>query len=145
MKRIFILLALFIMGCGSDIGKDYSLDEKSFDADSLKMVEQHTGIQLPTDARGLNMFYQGSHIDPAFVAKIKIPQSSQESLSRQIEKIPNQAGSVSGSLTEKIIWWNPLKAKILIQKQYTVDMNYVRAILCQENEQLMLYVEWIKI
>ena len=142
---MFILLTILcIVGCGSDIGKDYSLDEKSFDADTLKMIEQRTGIQLPSDAQGLNMFYQGSQIDPSFIAKIKIPQSSREAIARQIKEIPNKDGSVSGSLAEKVNWWTPSKSTIHTERQFTVDMNYVHAILCQENGRWILYVEWIK-
>lgn len=146
IRFILILsLGLIVMGCNRDFGRDYHLDEESFDAESLKMVEQRTGLTLPAGSRGLNMFYQGSQIDPSFVAKIEIPAYSQEVLIKQIEQIHNEDGSVTGSLTEKVTWWNPSELTIQVERQFSLDMNYVRIIFCEENERCILYLEWIKI
>lgn len=146
MRNIIILsLLILTAGCG-DIEKDYSLDEKAFDAGSLKMVEQCTGIKLPAGSRGLNMFYQGNQIDPSFVAKIQIPESSKDEISNRIERLHPQDGTVvNGSLTKKVSWWDPSLGTILIQRHSSLDGNYVRAILCQENAYLVLYLEWVTI
>ena len=79
MRNILIVVLLILVaGCGNGF-EDYSLNKASFNAESLTMVEQSTAIQLPVGSKGINMFYQRSQsVDPSFVAKIKIPQSSQE-------------------------------------------------------------------
>ena len=141
---IFILAFLFI-GCSDWHGGDRYLDEETFDSNALAMVQQDSGIQLPPGSRGLNMFYQGSKIDPAFVAKILIPSSGRDELIAHIEKIPNQDSNVNGSLAEKVTWWNPKNGKVRIERRSSPNGNYLRAILSQEKEQLVLYIEWIKI
>ena len=68
------------MGCGPKFGDDYELDANTFTAEKFALIEQRTGITIPADSHGINMFYEGSQIDPAFVAKIEIsgakPRSS---------------------------------------------------------------------
>ena len=154
MRSILIFsLALVLAGCGrkaSDFPLDQSisdriLDESTFDAATLAMVQQDTGIALPDGSRGLYMFYQGSTLDPSFVAKIQIPSATGDDLARRLEQLPNQDGMVNGSLTEKVTWWNPSGGIVRVQRQYNPNGNYLRAILTQENDLLALYLEWIKI
>lgn len=158
--RSLVILALVVVlsGCGRNPadpqldwsrddwhGGDRHLDETTFDYATLEMVQRETGIQLPDGSRGLNMFYQGSGIDPAFVAKVHIPDSSREELASRLEEIRNKDGTVHGSLTEVVTWWTPPNGIIRVQRQFDRGGDYVRAILCQEDNQLVLYLEWVKI
>ncbi len=146
MRLLLILCQIFVViGCGRGFSKDYQLDENSFDINSLKMIEQRTGIKLPESSRGLRLFYQGSHIDPSFIAKIEIPISRREELIKVIEQYPIKMGMVKGSLTEKVDWWIPPGVTIQIDRQFTLDGNYVHMIFCKEKDQWILYIEWIKI
>ncbi len=139
-------LAVTLAACGDRIAQgDYHLDQASFTIDALKMVEQRTGLTLPAGSRGLNMFYQGSYVDPSFIAKIEIPASSQESLAKKIALIPNKDGYLSGSLTTKVDWWNPFEGIILTEGQVSLQMDYVHIVLCEEKGRWLLYVEWVKI
>ena len=61
-----IILSLVLTLCVTGCGGNYTLDQKSFTAEKLKMVEQRTGITLPTGSQGLNMFYKGEPMDPLF-------------------------------------------------------------------------------
>jgi len=137
-------IALVLAGCDYKVG-DYQLDESTFDDAAIAMVQKETGIQLPDGSRGLKMLYQGSAIDPSFLAKIQIPESSKEEIVNHIGEIEHQDGTVNGSLTEKVRWWSPSSGTIITQRQSTPEGNYIRAILCQEGDQLVLYLEWIKI
>ena len=139
------VLGLFVAGCGQGRNGDYHLDEKSFGADSLKMISQRIGIALPPASKGLHLYYQGAQIDPSFVAKIEIPASSSDAMLDDLKKLVNRAGGVSGSLTSKVSWWSPVASTIRVQRQLTVDGNYVRVLLCEEPDRWALYVEWIKI
>ena len=154
MRTVLILsVALVFAGCGRNPGtpqldkstSDHHLDETTFDAAALALVQRDTGIRLPAGSRGLNMFYQGSTLDPSFVAKIQIPAASGDELAKQIEQIQSQTGTVSGSLTERVPWWNPTNGTIRVQRQSNPGGNYLRAILSHEADRLILYLEWIKI
>lgn len=90
------------------------------------------------------MFYRGDTIDPSFVAKVAVPRISSDAMLKQIEQLPDRAGEVSGSLTEKVKWWNPLESTVVIKRRYLRDGNGVRVLLCREEEALVVYVEWIK-
>ena len=91
------------------------------------------------------MFYQGSTLDPSFVAKIQIPDSSGDGLAARIKKIRDEKGTVSNSLTGKVAWWTPSSGRIRVQRQFNPAGNYVRVILSKEAGRLVLYLEWIKI
>ena len=151
MRTILILsLALMLTGCDPGAGSvrledstsDHKLDETTFDAKALALVQKDTGIQLPDGSRGLNMFYQGSTLDHSFVAKIQIPDSSGDELAGRIEKIRHENGTIGGSLTEKVSWWTPSTGTIRARRQFNPGGDYVRAILSQEEDRLVLYVEW---
>jgi len=154
IRTILILsLALALIGCGRKAGNrpiaqsttDRKLDQTTFDAAALALVQKETGVQLPRGSRGLNMFYQGSTLDPSFVAKIQVPDSSGDALAGRIKKIRSDNTTVGGSLTEKVTWWNPTNGTILVQRQHSPGGDFVRVILVQEKDRLVLYLEWIKI
>ena len=131
-------------GCDGRARMDQELDAGSFDANALAMIEQRTGLAFPSGSQGLHMFYRGDTIDPSFVAKVAVPRISSDAMLKQIEQLPDRAGEVSGSLTEKVKWWNPLESTVVIKRRYLRDGNGVRVLLCREEEALVVYVEWIK-
>ena len=154
MRTILIIsLTLALTGCGRNAANqpldestsDRHLDEDSFDAAALAIVQRHTGIQLPDGSRGLKMFYQGSTLNPAFVAKIQIPVASGDELAGRLEKIQSQNATVSGALTSKVTWWNPSSGVMRVQRQFTPGGDHVLAILIQEKDRLVLYLEWMSI
>lgn len=124
-------------------GPDYSLDEKTFDAEALAMVEKNTGLTLPPGTRGLNLFYKRFAIDPSFYAKVEIPGSSGEALAAQIGRIPDRSGSVSETITQTLPWWRPAEATTVVKRLYFENNDGVQAILCKEGNRWILYLEWI--
>lgn len=141
---ILSLIAICIFGCDGG-SNDYHLNERTFDAKSLEMIQQKTGVTLPDGSRGLHLFWQGSaSIDPSFVAKIEIPMSAGEAMTKQIGLLRNVDGSVEGSLTEKVAWWKPSNTA-RVERQYSHDGNYIRIVVCKEKDRWVLYLEWIKI
>jgi hypothetical protein len=154
MNRLMLIgIAAVLAGCSGGTApvpierstSDRHLDETTFDSDALAMVQRDTGLSLPRGSRGLQMFYQGASLDPSFVAKIQIPTDDGEHFISQIQAITNQEGTVSGSLTEKVSWWAHPDSAIRLQRQWNPHGNYVRAIVTEDNDGLVLYVEWIKI
>jgi len=104
------------------------------------MIEEDSGIILPSDAHGLNFFYKAP-IDPAFVAKIQIPAASKEEILQRISKIQNVKVNITGALGPKFSWWLPAKAKVLIDRETSTGSSYLRVILTEENERIILYIE----
>jgi hypothetical protein len=137
---MFALISI-MMGCSPNPGKDYELSEQSFTKESLQMVEKETGIKMPDGARGLNLLYRGSKIDPSFVARIEIPAASLLMVSNQIAKYPDREVKIVGSLTEQVSWWNRSENSIRIKRVF----DGKRVMLCQEKELWILYVEYIRL
>ena len=161
MKRPFLIigllciLGLLVAGCllliksahhaftDFSFGEDYTLDASKFDAKAMETVEQCSGLSLPAGARGLNMFYQGSGIDDAFVAKVQIPQQDVMAVAQQIEHLAGTSAAASESLTNSLTWWNPESMKIKIQRELRIDSDFLQVILGEENNAWFLLVKWI--
>lgn len=120
---------------------DYTLSETNFTKDALAVVTTHSRLKLPDNAQGLNMVYEGSLGDPAFVAKIEIPADAVDTVKQQIEKCVDEDYNSMGALSEKVLWWNPAQLKVVVERKYTVNSSYVHVLLCQENQHVVLFVE----
>jgi hypothetical protein len=135
-------LVLFLAGCGRDL-RNYELDEKTFDADASKMIQEFTGFHLPEGSHGLNFRYKPP-IDPAFIAKVSIPNTSQDDVARQIASLGahtfNENIIISGPA--KPAWWKQTSEKIVAERKFmTKENRYVHAILCEDKEHLNLYID----
>ncbi len=109
------------------------------------MVEKKTGFALPSGSRGLNLYYSGSEIDPAFVAKIEVPVASGEQFVKQLEQIPIHADWKSvNPLSQRVSWWKPTKTSILIERTFIIGSTaaFVHALVCKEEARWIFYVEW---
>lgn len=124
-------------------GEDYTLDASKFDAKAMETVAQCSGLSLPSGARGLNMYFQGSGIDDAFVAKIQIPQEDAMVVAQQIEHLSGTSAAASESLANGLIWWNPESMKIKIQRELRVNSDFLQVILGEEDNAWFLLVKWI--
>ena len=51
------LTLLFFIGCDRHL-HDFELDERSFDRESMQMIQDETHLVLSTNAHGLNFFYK---------------------------------------------------------------------------------------
>ena len=133
---------LFAIGSpGSRWGREFELDETSFDSEVMQTILTNTGLNLPEGAKGLNFRYSPP-IDPAFVARIEIPAESQDIVMKQIEAIRVQEINISGGPGEKVNWWPPPKEFVIIDRQcFQPDGCYFRAALSKEDERIILYVE----
>jgi hypothetical protein len=137
------LCALLFSACGRG-HSDYELDETNFDAKTLQMIQSDSRITLPKGARGLNFYYKAP-IDPAYAAKIEIPQSSKESIMRTLSAIKDETISVTNPLGPRMRWWFSKDAKILADRQATIGGNYLQMTLTDEGASVILYVEWVTI
>jgi hypothetical protein len=136
---IFILL-LLVIGC-SKYDRDFEIDERSFGNDTIQFIEQHSQIDLPTGARGLNFFYKAP-IDPGFAAKIEIPSVSRDDMLGRLLKIKKEEVHVSGALGPRFKWWIPSQSKKLIDREGINNDCYIHGILTEEEGRIIFYIEW---
>lgn len=154
--QFFILfLTLTFIGCSQpaqntnkvkDIYKidyDYELSEDTFTQEDFNMIQKAIGIKFPKDSRGLNLFFKGECIDPAFVAKVKIYEPAHKEFIKQLEKLPNLRGSMSNSLTEKLPWWKVSKNTLYLKRMYYEHSVLTKIFLCKEDEEWILYIVWV--
>ena len=130
-----------LAGCGSSGLREYELNETSFNAETLQMIQADSGVTLPKGTRGLNFYYKPP-IDPAFVAKLQIPKDSTEAMVQQISAIKPEQINISGELGPRKDWWVPKDAKILVDRQSSPKGNYLRTTVTTEGDRTILYVEW---
>lgn len=125
-----------------NFGNDYTLDASKFDAKAMETVERCSRLSLPADARGLNMFYQGSGIDDAFVARIQIPEKAVANVTLQIDKLPGKSAHASEDLTKGLTWWNQKSMQIQTQRRLNIGSDYLEVILGEEDNAWILLVKW---
>jgi len=131
---------LILAGCGKSY-HNFELDEQSFDQETRQSIEKAIGFQLPTNARGLNYYYKAP-IDPSFVARFEIPSTARGEMLRSLSAITNLDVHVVGAVSERVKWWTPKKGKILIDRQRINGESYCHAILTDEGDRLILYLDW---
>ena len=138
------LLALCAVGCAdARYLQQFELDDRSFDRDAMAMIARDTGIHLPKGSRGLNLKYKPP-VDPAFIARVEIPQSDRDAVIKQIELIQSaDVGSRGVSLWAGVKWWPPPGHGVVIERVGLPSGNVVRACLVEEEGQLILYVEFV--
>jgi len=136
-------LCLTVLGCGWDRDlTEYSLDEKSFDAETLAEIEQESGIDLPDGAKGLAYHYEPP-IDPIVFARIRIPADAQEALVKQIEALTFDGDEFPMFGAEDICdWWPATFENILVSKQARSNGWYIDLRLVKEGDHMILYINY---
>lgn len=145
MKMLLLASICFILAGCTKHYRNYELDARSFTPEYIKFVEQRIGITIPAGSRGLNMYNAQAEIDPSFMAKIAIPDTSAESFIKELKKIPNDSVVVTNYLSEKLTWWKPSKDSVRIERRFfrSPGNDFVDILLCEENGQPVLYINWL--
>lgn len=125
-----------------NFGEDYTRDATSFTAEDIKTVETASRLKLPEGTRGLNMFYQGSGIDDALIAKLQIPGDRAADVAEAISAIEGSQGSASESLAQGHAWWNEEQLQVKIHRSLNVDSDFLEIILGQSDGEWILLVKW---
>src|SRR5882724_7630150 len=114
-----LFLSLALSGCSGN----YERNSTNFTAKELEMVGERTGISIPSGSRGLNLYYEGGHIDPCFLAKIDASSMTNSSFAEQIEKLPNEEISFEDSLIKKVSWWNVSKEEVRCHRRFSLKSS----------------------
>jgi hypothetical protein len=144
MKIIVCLVCavLCLSGCGdSRWDREVELDQHTFDSEAMQMIKSDSQLVLPDGTRGLNFRYRPP-VDPAFIARLVIPEESVEQIRKQIEAIRNEEINISGGLAAKTSWWHPTDGAVIIDRQcHQPDNDYFRAVLTREGDRAILYID----
>ncbi len=102
---------------------DYNLDKSSFNDEHLKMIEEDTGLQLPTGSIGLDLYYKKDRrLEPMYWAKIEIPEAKKDELLGQITPIENGNKEIFletyKNCLEPLAWWQPTRQTLIAQRYY---------------------------
>ena len=82
-------------------------------------------------------------MDPYFLAKVEIPQGSQDELAARINQLPNEE-IVGNSPTSRFDWWKLSKQTTKAERQFAKRTNgdYIHVALCNEDSHWVVYLEW---
>jgi hypothetical protein len=138
--RWLIWISLLLGFCGGCGVRDHEIKGRDFDQAALKIIEVKIGIQFPPGTKGIRMLKREA-IDPAFIAMLEIPKSSQESISQELGKKPAKEITVMNGLTHNLAWWNPDEKKTIAQRIYMNGDDLVAVRLCSDSDRLIMYVE----
>jgi len=115
-------------------------------APKLKRIERDTGLSLPANSVVVHFVATRNFIDPAWDAKIIIPNASSDEIKRVItEKRPLEKDAlVSGpSPSDSHTWWTPENV-VFEQYYWEGNQNLVHIIFAEEgNENVTLYIEFV--
>jgi hypothetical protein len=143
MKTVILMSLLVVLAGCNDSRKNQEFDAQSFTPHQLRMVEERAGISIPSGSRGLNLYDAQAEVDPSFIAKIWIPTASTNEIVTEIERLPSQSISVTNYLVNRVTWWHPAAASTRIERRFfQLTGDFVSVLLCEEDSQTILYVDW---
>lgn len=143
LRFLKILAVCLLAGCDLNFGGDYTLNALSFTDEHLKTIERVSHLTLPEGTRGLNMFYQGSGIDDALIAKLEIPEEKVLTIMNEIEMIKGTEGVASESIAVGHDWWSENMMNIKLHRKLNVRSDYLEMILGQEEDNWILLLKWV--
>jgi len=137
---IAVLLCLLNAGCGSDV---YEKDAKSFDAASLRMIQDKTGLHLPDGSKGLHIIVR-ERDNLTFAACIEIPVSGLETLKEELSRKKSRDGEILKGLVAPLSWWNPSDG-VVLEKLFVKGMDGIEVFLCNRDDRWLLFVYFVSV
>lgn len=138
-----LTLSITLIGCGKD-ASEFELDEKSFDEDTIHLLEDATGFDIPDGATGLK-FYYIPPIDPIYFAKIQIPEDSLEMIKKQIAALTTAQNFPDNFGDDRCTWWPPTLKNVVVSKKSNPTGFYLEVHLIEEAGSLILYLKYFTV
>jgi hypothetical protein len=88
------------------------------------------------------MFYQGSGIDDALIARLEIPPVAVTNLAAQIDAIQGHEASASETMAKGHPWWNEDSLTTKTHRKLQVGSDYLELMLGEEDGKWTLLVKW---
>lgn len=145
MRTAYIIaMCLALLGCGRDF-KEYELDDRSFQADTIAEIQKESGINLPAGCKGLKYHYIPP-VDPIVFAKILIPAESGKLMEQHIAGLTNNLADFPNNFaSDRCQWWPSSPQNVVVSKKVFNGGYYIEAYLVREKEQLILYLKYFTI
>ncbi|MCK5802982.1 MAG: hypothetical protein KAI66_09130 [Lentisphaeria bacterium] len=138
------VLCVVLLGCGRD-STEYELDESSFGANTIKIIEKECGITLPAGSKGLKFHYVPP-IDPIVFAKLAIPADGGKAVETWLTGLTFSGTSFPEDFADdRCKWWPSSPRSVIMSKQGFANGYYIETYLVQEKEQLILYLKYFTI
>ncbi len=124
---------------------EYELNENSFDAEAMAMIEHEIGIDIPDDAMGLR-FHHIPPIDPIVFAKIKIPDDTEKLIEKQIGTLTfNGTDFPKGFANGRCKWWPSTIDNAKLSKKAFNNGYYIELYLVKDKKEIILYIKYFTI
>jgi hypothetical protein len=124
--------------------RNYEVDARAFTPKHLSMIEHKIGFHFPNGSLGLNMYNKQAPMDPWLTAKVKVPNSSIQSLVKELEQLPSERFSVANYQGTRMKWWHPSPGSTRVERRLfdMIKGDFVDLLLCEEDGQSILYIQW---
>ncbi|WP_309398833.1 hypothetical protein [Cerasicoccus maritimus] len=132
------LALLLFTDCGAD-DQERELTGDEITDEVVVPILAAAGFKLPPGSQALHYYYVPP-IDPAFLAKFKIPEQQTAALLGELAQKENQDVDLLGSLPEKVDWWISDGEDALIERRYDSDGGMVQVVVTASGGERFLYV-----
>lgn len=107
----------------------------------ISRIESETGLTLPANSRLDHFFEREVFVDPIWVAKVLIPESSYENFKQALLTKPTDKTDYTGALADSTSWWKPIN--VILKKQYWADSHHflVNVVVSKEDGGFAVYIE----
>jgi hypothetical protein len=137
---------LVLSGCkpGLSFGEDVELSGANFDSSKLTQVSTLTGITFPKGSEGIEYFYQGSGIDDALAAKVRIPNDAINEFKTTTVFSEGSDSKPTVQVGRSKAWWkvDGLSERIDRTKELP-NARHLELSLGKEGEDFVVYLSWI--
>jgi hypothetical protein len=139
------ILCLAFIGCSNNTARhEYDLDQNSFKAETIRQIENESGIKIPDGAKGLRFHYIPP-IDPIVFAKIKIPAEAAKLMEAQIAALTDMPDFPHNFANDRCSWWPAEQENVIISKKAFNNGYYLETYFVREKEQIVLYLKYFTI
>jgi hypothetical protein len=140
---VFILNYLGILFAAISISCCDPWSQKTYTNEEAKTkIVSDADLQLPAFVRVEEFYVDDRSVDETWVAKLRLPRSSKDSILSSLRSKLSEDIGRSPAVTGGMKWWNP--QGVLIEKTYySHSCALVNAIFCDNEEDLVLYLECV--
>lgn len=124
-------------------GENVELSGVEFDEKTLAGVTMLTGVTFPVGSKGLHFYYQGSGIDDALAAKIRIPTDQVSSFLANPVFTRGSDSKPEAQAGRDRTWWQIDRLKNRIdRKMELTNVKFLGVTFGWEEKEAVVYISW---
>lgn len=144
-KTSLIIIGLVLSGCRDKYFSEHELDSTQFEEETMTYIEETVNLDIPDNAKGLNFYYKPP-VDPIFLAKIQIPEESEQEIKAQIIELTDIDDFPDNFGNFDFRWWLSDTDEIIVSRKAYVDGYFVEAYLVRDStDELVFYLKYFTI